>query len=278
MKILILQSNGVHDANKKMRECFCLRRSFIKFGYDCDITGPGHQELNPHEYDVILNIENYGDSWIPDISSVSALKIIWEIDAHCRGMEYFDHLFKRDNYKIMLHSTKEYVKTSRDLWFPNAYDDTLVGVRNIPKTTFVGFCGNPGTAERQSYIKHISDKWNAKIDIFVIGDAMVNAINSYDVHFNKNIGIDINYRNFETIGCGTVLITNFNPVYLELGFENFKNCVFYDSVPSLDSSLRLLAKNETLRTNISNNGLELAKRHTYDERVKYLISVIKENI
>ena len=110
---------------------FRSQRSFAKFGYACDITGPGHENKPPNQYDVILNIENYGDAWIPDLSKVSALKIIWEIDAHCRGMDYFDMLFKRDNYKIMLHSTKEFVKSSRDLWFPNAYDNTLVGVRNI---------------------------------------------------------------------------------------------------------------------------------------------------
>ena len=182
------------------------------------------------------------------------------------------------NYKIMLHSTKEFVKSSRDLWFPNAYDNTLVGVRNIPKSSFLGFCGNPGNTERQRYINHITEKWNVKPDIFVIGENMVNAINSYEVHFNKNIGIDINYRSFETIGCGTLLLTNANPVYTELGFENFNNCVFYDSIPSLDASLRLLSKNEGLKSTIAKNGLDLAKRHTYDERVKYLISVIKENI
>ena len=34
---------------------------------------------------------------------------------------------------------------------------------------------------------------------------MVDAINSYYIHFNRNIGDDINYRTFETTGCKTLL-------------------------------------------------------------------------
>ena len=96
---------------------------------------------------------------------------------------------------------------------------------------------------------------------------MVNAINSYKIHFNKNIADDINYRTFETTGCGTFLLTNYTPG-LEKLFDIGKEIVVYNDLNDLDNKVKYYLENEEERTK---------KDHTYFERAKMLIDIIKNN-
>ena len=63
MKILLIQENGRHDANRNYRECFCLQRAFIFHGHECDVWGLGHTNFTNipeyESYDWIINLENY---------------------------------------------------------------------------------------------------------------------------------------------------------------------------------------------------------------------------
>ena len=113
-------------------------------------------------------------------------------------------------------------------------------------------------------------------DIWVLGDAMVDKINSYWIHFNLNLANDINYRSFETIGCGTTLLTNYNPQYEKLGFIDEYNCLFYRNQDSLTSKLAKYLKNYDKLQDINANALQLAKKHTYTERAKKLLNLFQE--
>ena len=84
---------------------------------------------------------------------------------------------------------------------PNAFDDSLVKPLDIEQKHELGFCGN--YVNRRSILEWLEQNHGLHLDIFVIGDDMVKSINSYKCHFNLNIANDINYRSFETIGCGT---------------------------------------------------------------------------
>jgi spore maturation protein CgeB len=115
----------------------------------------------------------------------------------------------------------------------------------------------------------------------VLGDKMVEAINSYKIHLNANIGSDINYRNFETLGCGTVLATvayNFeNSVqYAELGFQHGVNCILFHKDMTAEVFIENVNKvldDDDYRKSIEENALELAKKHTYKERAKTIIEL-----
>ena len=277
MKILVIQENGRHEKNRNYRECFSLQRAFRKNGHLCDIWGLNHNSFNIkpdfNSYDIIFDLENYDTGWIPDLSTVKSYKIIWEIDAHVRGINYYLNRFNKNKCQLMLHSTRDYVKTERDLWFPNCLDDELVFPLNIPKRADIGFCGN--ICNRQLYLDELKRNFNFISDIFVIGDYMVKSINSYRIHFNKNISNDINYRNFETIGCKIPLITNKNEQYKDLGFKENENCVFYDDIHDLIDKVKYMISNEEFRNKIAQNGYELSRKHTYKKRICDLLNQIK---
>jgi len=115
-----------------------------------------------------------------------------------------------------------------------------------------------------------------KQDIFVIGEDMVRAINSYHIHFNMNIANDINYRSFETLACGTVLITNYNSEYLQLGFVDGVNCFFYtderDMVRVVTKAINMIGSPEFVAIEDAGRKLFL-DRHTYDHRAKMILSL-----
>ena len=275
MKILLIQENGRHEKNRHFRECFCLQRAFIKLEHECDVWGLGHDNFNQKidfdSYDLILNLENYGNGWEPNLREVKTKKLLWSIDSHCRGEQPFLNEFIRGKYDYLLHSTKDFVNESYKIWFPNAFDDTLIYPKELPKKCDLGFCGS--LLNRSDYLNKLSSKYNFIYDNFVIGDDMVNAINTYKVHWNKNISNDINYRSFETIGCAIPLVTNYNYQYEELGFINGENVFMYKNEPEMFDYIDMLISDEILRDKISKNGFELSKKHTYLKRAEFILSL-----
>jgi hypothetical protein len=280
MKILIIQENGRHEKNRNFRECFSMQRALENFNAKVDVWGLGHdnfeKRLDYGSYDLILNLENYDDTgWVPDLSKVNSKKFLWVIDAHVRGMELYNQEYKRGNYDLILQATKDYIQDNSSVWFPNCYDDGLICPANTEKKHFIGFCGS--VLNRQPILNSLTEKYGLKQDIFVIGEDMISAVSSYNIHFNMNLANDINYRSFETLGCGTVLLTNENSQYEELGFIDGKNCLIYTSLESLCEKIEMCIKSPEIMHDIVFNGFDLADRHTYNKRAEKLFELLGGN-
>lgn len=284
MNILIIQENGRHEENRSFRECFCLQRAFLHHGVSADVWGLGHDNYENipswNDYDLIINLENYDTTgWVPDLSMVKSRKFLWSIDGHVKGMGSYIRTAIRGNYDLILQATKEYVERSPDsIWFPNCYDDEVIFPLDDEQRDLYdfGFCGNINN--RGPLIKLMIDKFNLKLDEFVIGPSMVRAINSYKVHWNANINIDINYRNFETMGCKTALLTSNNIHYAELGFIDGVNCLVYDSWGSMLNKAAGILKDEDRRKSIANRGYKLVKKyHTYKVRAEHILNLTLDN-
>lgn len=277
MKLIIIQEHSRHQGNIQYRECLSLKRAFEFRGHEADVWGLGHEnyQLTPNwnDYDLIINIENYDETgWVPNLKDVKKPKFIWAIDAHCKGLDSYLRTCVDGKYDLILQSTPEFM-TENSVWFPNCYDDDLIKPLNLEKKYNVGFCGNINN--RGHLIDLIDRKFGIKKDIFVIGDDMVKSINSYKVHFNANISIDINYRNFETIGCGTCLLTSYNPHYDKFGLKDGINCLIYKTENEMLEKIDIILNDEKLRNSIESSGLELAKYHTYKSRVQIIEELMK---
>lgn len=287
MKIVIIQEAGRHDKNKNFREALNLHRSLSKIdGVESKVWGLNYPDFDKsfseiEEWsDVIFIIENYTSTWLPikEISESNKLKIFWSIDSHCvlQQHQYLCQILKID---ILLNSTESYIPNYNGLvkksyWFPNSYPDDLMSPLDIEKTIDIGFCGN---VLNRGHIIDSLDKYDIRKDIFVIGDDMVNAINSYKIHLNCNISNDINYRTFETCGCKTMLLTNYTSG-LERLFDIGKEIVVYTSIEDLDNKVKYYLENDNERNIIAETGYQRAKKdHTYFERAKKLIDIINEN-
>ena len=276
MKILIIQENGRHEKNRHYRECFCFQRAFTKLGHECDVWGLGHDNYDTppdyDSYDLIIMAENYDETgWVPDLSLYSnPTKFLWSIDPHVRGIDVYNKTFDDGKFDLILQAVPDYVTDDRSIFFPNAFDDTLIKpLPDVEKTVDFGFCGN--VLNRGPYLAYLVNNNKLQTDVFCIGDDMVKAINSYKIHFNKNIANDINYRCFETIGCGTVLLTNYHPKMVELGFENLKNCLMYDNDGDIVEKYQACINDPYKFERIAKEGYELSKRHTYEKRAETVL-------
>jgi Glycosyl transferases group 1 len=280
MKFLIIQENGRHIISKHLRECNSLQRALWFNGELCDVWGLGHDNFKTvpdyEQYDVIINLENYDVGWVPDLSgTVKPLKLLWAIDSHCQGKDYYSNIFSRGKYHKILEATKHFVDQN-SVWFPNCYDsDFIVPMKDVEKKTFLGFCGN--YVNRYDVFNFIREAFpDFKLDIDVRGINMIRAINSYQIHFNKNMSNDINYRNFETMGCGTFLLTNYDGQYDELGFNEGEHYYVYRSLPDAVDKINYLKRNPRVITDVAVKGHMLAlEKHTFKIRAKELINIVK---
>lgn len=281
MKTLIIQENGRHEENRNFRECFAMQRSLQKLGVATDVWGLGHSNYDTfsqdkfNDYDLILNLENYdAEGWLPVISEVTdPVKILWSIDAHCRGIQIYNQTHADGKYHLTLQAIRDYVNDT-SVWFPNCYDSSLITNLEIKKESDLGFCGS--LLNRGGLLQFLQENYSLNPDIWVLGENMVKKVNSYWIHFNINLANDINYRSFETIGCGTVLLTNRNPQYEALGFEDEKNCLMYGTIEELKIKLDTYLKDYEKLTTIGEKGFLLAQNHTYDKRAEKLLEIYKD--
>lgn len=274
MKILLIQEASRHKENIEFRECISLRRAFEYNNHQADVWGLGHKNFDIvpdwNSYDLIVNLENYDETgWVPNLSSIQTVKCLWSIDAHCKGINSYLKIFFDGKYDFILQATPEFLNEN-SVWMPNAYDDDIIKPLNLDKKYDVGFCGHINN--RRALIDILQGNFNFRIDEGVRGNNMVEAINRYKVHFNANISIDINYRHFETIGCGTCLLTSYNKHLSKLGFEDGINCLIYRNAREmLQKTQKVLDNPEQLDT-IVRGGLELATNHTYKKRIPLILN------
>lgn len=288
MKIAIIQEAGIHLANCNFRECLCLKRAFERHPDVTDVTvwGPRHpafrdESLDWNKFDIIIMIENYSHSWVPDLSKTThPIKFMWSIDSHVMDVHPHKKIFEEGKYHYFLQATSIFcdrVKNhdgSDSIWFPNAYDDALFFPKEgdfDKKRTVLGFCGSQ--LNRGEICEKIAKKMPFTPDYWRLGNDMVELIRSYKIHLNLNMNWDVNYRNFETCGIGTVLLTN-NDMnekdYENLGFRHGINCLFWNSRDdeSLFRALNEFKDDDVALKKIGENGHKLVSSyHTYYNRV-----------
>ena len=279
MKWLILQSAGHHNGtdnftkNDHMRECFAIQHALRQNNQEADIWGKRHPNFATppdfNSYDYIFLLENYEFEGIPDLSQFrKPKKLQWIIDLHFQQTTYVPWSMQCD---IILHSTKalihEYkwrVPGKRHLWFPNGVDDLNFTYNQQPKLldiVFVGSLMNRGSFLQVQQIPHV----------FATGKDMIDTIASTKIHFNKPISCDVNYRNFETIGIGTCLLTQQLQELEELGFKDNENCLMYQTSPDCSRKLKESLASGSWK-DIALRGHEFSKTQTYTKRIETLLT------
>lgn len=290
MKWLILQSAGEHkgqdgwDRNDFMRECFTADRALLAHGDTCTVWGRGHdnyaQRPDIFSFDGILTIENYGLDWLPDISGCwNALRFYWLIDAHWQPIETFDRVIPQ--HDIVLHATRRFIPQymerfpkQRHVYFPNGVDNNFFDRKlycpNPPNKDiiFIGGKAQPRAAAIDKMVNACAMEYRYG----VTGMTYVWAILDAKMQFNKGLNGDINYRNWETIGLGTCLLTEYDPEMELLGFKHDVNCLFYRTIDeAIGLAKGYLRCDEWKR--IAEAGYQLSLEHSYIKRFRNLISI-----
>lgn len=283
MKWLLIQSALAGKANEDYRECFGVKRALETLGDSVEVWGYDQPNFSNapdfNSYDVIFTLENYGDFWLPNLAEYTApYKVFWSVDAHVRGAEPFEKLCEDHKYNLLMFATRDFVKDSHHFWFPNALDEFNIHKVDVPKDIILGFCGSMlNNNHPRNQVVNYLEQHAGLVKEFRIGDDMVAAINSYHIHFNMNIANDINFRSFETLGCGTALLSNYNPQYNDLGFIDGENYISYSNLDELWEKLKYYINSLDEVARIAESGFKFVlDGHTYTHRMKDLRNYIKE--
>lgn len=303
-RILIVQERGRHKENIEFRESECLKRAFKRIdGVDSEIWGLNysnfdannseesyHRELEAS--DAVLVLENYDQQgWLPDFSRTNKPKAFWSIDSHCALGKHV-WFAKQSKFNIHFNSTPEYLKqfshhSQKTIWLPNAFPQDLFSTEHIQdfesRKYQIGFCGSL-IADRASWLDdvdkltrhtpHLTSR--VRRDIFVLGHNMVQTLGSYQVSLNKSIATDINYRVFESMAAGALLLTNSDPPALTDLFESGKHLLTYASTQDLADKVRWVLSNHLEAKAIAETGcVETRSHHTYDHRAKTILETFQ---
>lgn len=271
MNILIIQEKGRHKENWEFRECECLGRALKRLKHDVTICGLNYDTEYPKsDVDAVIVLENTCMDWMPDMSKYKCPKVFWSIDSHM-GMSKHQGFVDRVEPDILLVSSVNHVKKFKNVenkfWMPNCYPADLIGKVPVENKYDVGFCGSWATRKR--FLVGLSRERPIRFNIGALGSHMVAAINSYKIHLNMNIADDLNYRTFETAGCGTFLLTNETP-----GLKRcFGNAII--TYKDTEDCLRLIdyyLENELDRESLAYEARKWAEKwHTYDNRAKEIV-------
>lgn len=286
MKILLVQESGQHLANIDYRECNCLARELVAMGHEAVCWGPGHDAYNTKFSDmyswadVVFVCEQYDETgWVPTVRG-DKLVIYWAIDAHC-AFQHEEKLAKRVDADIILCAVLpmvgEWIDFGLSMWWPNAYPVDRIDAEGLTasKKHGLGFVGTAGPHARQGAIQDLQRAVGMKWANMVLGDDMVKELSSYRIGWNMNIGSDINYRTFETLGVGTMLLTN-NTQGLDSLFDVGRDLVVYDNTADCISKTEYYLAHDHERCEIAERGHRIASmKHGYDTRAEQLIRVIE---
>jgi hypothetical protein len=287
MRILAIQSKGLNPENVEFKEG--LQRALIRLGHEVDTYGPGHPLFETpfpvlyrdRKWDVVLLMEDYDrNRWVPNVYGLKCYRVLWSMDSHL-AMQAHKAVSRRQRVDLVLtavhDSVGEFQSTHTDaVWFPNAYPSDLIGPRDVDREHPLGHCGS--WANRRGWIHALDQQVGIKKDIGVIGDSMVRAINSYYIHWNRNISHDLNCRTFETTGCGTFLLTNETPG-LRQCFEVGTHLDTYETVDDCVEKVKYYMSHPDERDSIAAAGLKHAQEHhTYDVRARQLLEMLERRV
>lgn len=278
MKIVIVQEAGRHEKNAEFRECLSFQRALLGIGCDdVDVWGKGYTgfENGFPGADVTIVLEQYDDGWLPaeDIRKLSDRVVYWSIDTHI-ALDAHRRIRDRLQPKLTYSAVYGKIKELDATWLPNCVDTRLFVSNNAfdDRPIYVGFCGSVG-ASREYMINRLIDDVGMVSRHGLIGHEMVMMLNNYKISFNMNIGEDINYRTFESMACGCVLLTNNSPG-LSLLFDS-NDLMVYDDLSDCKKIIRSNSDNvDKLREIAASGRRKVIDFHTYRNRALQIMNEV----
>ena len=84
-------------------------------------------------------------------------------------------------------------------------------------------------------------------------------------------------RVYDVLGAGGFLVTNYQADFIENGFLPGEDLIVYESKQDLISKVDYFLTHEKERVQITENGKrKIAMMHTYDNRIKEILEIVRE--
>jgi len=227
-------------------------------------------------FDLYLNIDDGLRYHLPAELRPSAW---WAIDTHMdpawaeeKGRD-FDWLFaaQRDGAERLCQAGL------RAAWLPLACDPAIHQPHPLAKRWDVCFVGRTSAGPRVDLLRLVRQHFPNTFIGERYFDEFAKTYSESRIGFNRSVKNDVNMRVFETLGCGTLLVTNdlHDNGQHEL-FESDRHLVTYQGRDELVDKLWFYLSHEEARQKIALAGhAEAVANHTYRHRMQAILETIE---
>lgn len=255
--------------------------SFVEPGYEPFISLESIVSVAGFNPDLFLYIEPNGliPTGLEEASFPTACILS---DAHCNLearlnlARFFDHVFLYHcNYLVHFKEhPAEYVH-----WHPYACDLELFYPESVERDLDVAFVGKlmVGTA-RKRILEQIGQRWSMNEQRFYKQSEIPAVYSRAKVVLNLPLADDLNFRTFEAMSCGAMLLTRRAANGQEVLFEEGKHFAAFADEQELYDKLDYYLTHPEEREVIAAAGLaEVQQHHRLEQRLEKLLVIVQDN-
>jgi len=254
--------------------------------YFCNLEKDILNRLPPDFHPELILMLEGPEILFPEGLEKTPLPLAWHaMDTHV-NMEWhkeyaalFDYLFVCQ--KDCIPELKNYTN-AKIVFLPLSCDPDINTYLNIEKKYDVVFVGTVHKEyyNRYEYLEFFKSHINIKIFQNIFQEEMNKIFNQAKIILNHPIKNDLNFRVFEAMASGSLLITPNNTKSLKELFQNNNQIITFDPTDLLSgvNKIKYYLENEEEREKIARNGYaEVIQKHTRLSRAKKIVDFIEKN-
>ena len=232
--------------------------------------------------DAIIEIDTFGQYHITGLNKIQIPSCLWAADVYRFDKRKFQKWIAND-FNYIFVSQKKFIDafgTKKTSWLPYSCDPEIHRNFNLEKIYDIVFVGNTEPKlykERVRLLELLKTKFNVQIFSNVYEQEMAKIFSRAKIVFNKSCDGELNLRVFETLSCGSLLLTDkleSEPGLEEL-FSDGKHLVLYRNETELLDRCAYFLEHTDEREQIAAAGQkEVHLKHTYDHRAEKIIETL----
>jgi glycosyltransferase involved in cell wall biosynthesis len=190
---------------------------------------------------------------------------------------FFDHLFlyQRNYLSAFAEHPKDHVH-----WMPFACDIEAVRPLNLPRDLDVAFVGQLLTPdhERSRIVRQLALQWKVNPARYYPQAEIPSIYSRAKIVLNLPLKDDLNFRTFEAMSCGAMLLTRRVANGQEVLFEEGRHYAAFSTEAELDAKIRYYLEHDDERERIAEAALdEVRAKHTLRLRLEQLLHTIRND-
>lgn len=275
--VLRRQGHDLFEASTPSRELNLNLGKTPAVGFSLGTSIEGLMRLLGHPFDLFLYIEPLG--LIPEnihnapfATACIISDVHRDLGSRLRLAQFFDHVFLYQ--REYLHHFTEHDALHVD-WLPYACDLSVFYPLGITRDIDVAFVGRLVSDERRRIIPRIANHWRMNEQRYYLQREIPEIYSRTKIVVNLPLGDDLNFRVFEAMSCGAMLLTRRAKNGQEVLFQEGVHYAAYAGEQELFDKVDFYLTHETERAAIAAAGLaEIQARHRLEQRTNQLFEKI----
>lgn len=197
-----------------------------------------------------------------------------DLDSRLRLAQFFDHVFLY--HRNHIHYFNDH-PTTHVHWLPYACDLNMFCPTGEVRNLDVAFIGQLFDAnhERFRVIGEIAKRWKINEQRVYLQHEIPHVYSQAKIVLNLPLADDLNFRTFEAMSCGAMLLTRRGSNGQDLLFQEEKHFAAFSSKEELLDKIQYYLSHPKEREAIAAVGLaEVQQAHRLEQRIEQLLAIV----